>query len=340
MNNKKTRRILLKDIANKVGVSIALVSYVLNGQEKEKRVGAEVAKRIRKVAESMNYIPNQIARSLRKGYTKTIGLIVADIANPFFGNMARIVEDEANKYGYTVIIGSSDEDCKKTAILVDALLNRQVDGFIIVPSDGPANYIRSLVDNTMPLVLIDRYITNITTNYVMLDNFCACSDAINYLIGKGYKRIGMVAYKSSLIHMKERVRGYTDTMEANGLKENILVKEISHASIKTDTIRIMKEFTKEKNKLDALLFVTNALSINGLYYILENNIRVPEDLAVIGFDGNEAFDFFYSSLTYIKQPIEEMAKESVRILMEQINGSKKIAHTMLIHQLVERQSCR
>jgi len=329
----------MKDIADKVGVSTALVSYVLSGQEKEKRVGAEMAKQIRKVAEDMNYTTNQIARSLGKGSTKTIGLIVADIANPFFGTMARIVEDEANKYGYTVIIGSSDEDCEKAAILVDALQNRRVDGFIIVPSDGPKNCVRSLTDNTMPLVCIDRYITDITTNFVILDNFQACSDAINCLIGKGYKKIGMVAYKSSMIHMKERVRGYTDTMEANGLKENILVKEISHASIKTDTIRVMKELTQGNNKLDALLFATNALSIHGLYYILENNIRVPEDLAIIGFDGNEAFDFFYSPLTYIKQPIEEMAKESVRILMEQINGSKKIVHIMLIHKLIERKSC-
>ena len=104
------RRVSMKDIADKVGVSIALVSYVLNGQEKEKRVGAEVVKKIREAAKELNYQPNQIARSLRTKTTKTIGLVVADIANPFFGQLARIIENEANNFGYTVIFGSSDED--------------------------------------------------------------------------------------------------------------------------------------------------------------------------------------------------------------------------------------
>jgi len=336
---KKVKRTLLKDIASKVGVSTALVSYVLTGQEKEKRVGAKIAIRIREVAEELNYVPNLIARSLRKGSTKTIGLIVADIANPFFGTMARIIEDEANKFGYTVIIGSSDEDYQKSAVLVDTLLNRQVDGFIIVPSDGPVDYIRTLVEDEVPLVLVDRYIPDITTSYVILDNFSASYDATNCLVDKGFKRIGFIVYKSSLIHMKERGRGYLEAMETHGLKENILVKEARHLYIEADINNIMQELTQGDKKVDALLFATSALSIHGLYYILKNNIRIPEDLAIIGFDRNEAYDFFYSPLTYIKQPIEEMANESVRILMEQINELKNIVHILSVHQLVQRESC-
>ena len=201
---KKAKRTSLKDIAERVGVSTALVSYVLNGQEKEKRVGAEVAQRIREVMKEMNYSPNQIARSLRKGSTKTIGLVVTDIANPFFGVMARFIEDEASKHGYVVIMVSSDEDFEKSAILVDALLNRQVDGFIIIPADGPSDYIRNLVYNDKPVVLVDRYFPDVSTNYVILDNHGACYDATECFIRKGYKSIGMVAYKSSMIHMKER----------------------------------------------------------------------------------------------------------------------------------------
>ena len=104
------KRTSLKDIAAKVGVSTALVSYVMNGQEKEKRVGSEIVEKIREAAIELNYKPNQIASSLRKGSTNTIGLIVADIANPFFGQLARIIEDEASKYNYIVIFGSSDEN--------------------------------------------------------------------------------------------------------------------------------------------------------------------------------------------------------------------------------------
>lgn len=336
---KKPKRISLKDIAEKVGVSTALVSYVLNDQEQERRVGAEVARRIREVAKELNYTPNQIARSLRKGITKTIGLIVADIANPFFSTMARIIEDEANIYGYTVIIGSSDEDCERTSLLVETLLNRQVDGFIIVPCDGPSDYLMKLVENKMPLVLVDRYIPEISVSYVALENYDATFEATNCLITKGYRKIEMVAYKTSLIHMKERVRGYTMAMEAGGLKKNISVKEVRHTHFDKDMKKVLLELTREGKKVDAVLFATNALSIKGLYFIKENNIKVPDQLGVIGFDGNEAFDFFYAPLTYIMQPIEEMAKESVRILMDQISGSSKIANVKMGHQLIRRQSC-
>jgi len=336
---KRPKRICLKDIADKVGVSTALVSYVLNGQENEKRVGSEAAKRIRTVAQELGYNPNQIARSLRKGTTKTIGLIVADIANTFFSLMARIIEDEANIYGYTVIMGSSDEDFENTSILVETLMNRQVDGFIIVPCDGSADYLKKLVENNIPLVQIDRYIPGISANYVVLDNYNATFEATNHLINKGHNKIGMVAYKTSLCHMKERIRGYTTAMETVGLKRNISVKEVRHSYIDNDIKKVLLEFTREGKKVDALLFATNALSIRGLYFINENKIKVPNELAIIGFDGNEAFDFFYAPLTYILQPIEEMAKKSVSILMDQINGSNKIENIKMRHQIIYRQSC-
>jgi LacI family transcriptional regulator len=336
---KKAKRTSLKDIAERVGVSTALVSYVLNGQEKEKRVGAEVAHKIREAMKELNYSPNQIARSLRKGSTKTIGLVVTDIANPFFGVMARIIEDEASKHGYVVIMVSSDEDFDKSSILVDALLNRQVDGFIIVPADGPSDYVRNLVNNEIPVVLVDRHFPDVTTSYVSLDNYAACYDATKCFMDKGYKRIGMVVYKSSLVHMEDRKKGYINAMEAKGLKENILVREVTHSRISDDINKCMKELTQGENKVEAILFATNTLSVHGLYYFLSNNIRVPEEMAVIGFDGSEAFDFFYSPLTYIKQPIEEMAKKSVNILLDQIKGATQVDEVSSQHQLIKRKSC-
>ena len=148
------KKISLKDIANEVGVSIALVSYVLNGREKEARVGQEMAEKIRKAALKLNYQPNFIARSLKSGKTNTIGLIVADISNPFFSNLARIIEDEAKKYGYIVIFGSSDESAEKSADLIDVFLNRQVDAFIIAPAAKTEKQIKRLKERKVPFVLI------------------------------------------------------------------------------------------------------------------------------------------------------------------------------------------
>lgn len=333
-----SKRVSLKDIAEKVGVSTALVSYVMNGQEKEKRVGADVVERIREAALELNYKPNRIAQSLRTGATKTIGLIVADIANPFFGNIARVIEDEASKHGYIVIIGSTDEDSNKSALLIELLMNRQVDGFIIFPADGTVLQIKALQEKGIPLVLTDRYFSEVTTNYVVLDNYGASYDAVTHLIEKGYRKIGMIAYKSTLIHMQERVRGYTDAMKANNLGNEIRIEEVRFKNVNSDTKKALNKLTGGEKKINALLFATNALTISGLYCIKKLNLKIPEDLAIIGFDGNEAFDFFYAPLTYIAQPIEEMGKEAVRVLVEQINGSNKIAHIKLRHALIKRQS--
>jgi LacI family transcriptional regulator len=332
------KKISLKDIAEKVGVSTALVSYVISGREKEKRVGAELVKKIREVARELNYQPNQIAQSLRTGITNTIGLIVADIANPFFGNLARMIEDEASRCGYTVIIGSSDEDSSKSEVLIDTLRKRQVDGFIIVPAEGSLMQIKLLQESGVPLVLTDRYFEEVKCNYVGLDNFGATYDAISHLIENGYKRIGIIVYKSGLIHMQERIRGYVEAMKANQLEKEIRIEEINYELVKSDIEQCMNILIGEQQKIEALLFATNALTISGLYCIKGLNLNVPEDLAIIGFDGNAAYDFFYTPLTYIEQPIEEIGKQAVRVLIDQINGSDKIENIKLQYTLIKRQS--
>ena len=133
------KKVSLKDIAEAAGVSTALVSFVLNGKKKEYRVGEETAKRILKIAQEMNYQPNIAAKSLRSGRTKTIGVVVSDISNPFFSQLARILEDEATKRGYTVLFGSSDEDTEKMDRVVSNLIIKGVDGLIIVPCENSEN---------------------------------------------------------------------------------------------------------------------------------------------------------------------------------------------------------
>jgi len=332
------RRVSMKDIANKVGVSIALVSYVLNGQEKEKRVGAEVVRKIREAAEELNYQPNQIARSLRMKSTKTIGLVVADIANPFFGHLARIIENEANNFGYTVIFGSSDEDEFKSESVINTLLNRQVDGFIIVPTEGSIDQIRSLVKRRVPLVLVDRYFPELSTNHVVLDNFQATFDATSHLIAEGYIDITMFAYKNRLIHMQERIRGYREAMTANKLTDKIKIIEINYIRSDEEFSVLFNELGPNSKNKSALIFATNALSLSGLYCINTSCLTIPDDYAFIGFDGGESFDLFNPPLSYVQQPLEEMGKESFSILMNSISGSNKITQIMLSSSLIIRES--
>ena len=335
-----SKKISLKDIADQVGVSTALVSYVINGQEKEKRVGKKMANKIRQVAKELNYNPNQIARSLRKGSTKTIGLIVADISNPFFGNMARVVEDEADKYGYTVIFGSSDEDPQKSASLIESLVNRQVDGFIIAPVENTEDQIKTLIDRKIPVVLIDRFLKGVESNYVVLDNYGATFSAVELLLKKGYQKIGMLSYQSKLVHMEERVNGYKDSMTKAGLEDTICLGEIRYNCLKDDVKNVLDDYTSGQNKMEAIIFATNSLTIAGMYYFMDNNVNIPDDIAVIGFDGSAAFDFFYSPITYIEQPINKMGKKSVKQLLLHIEDENSVyKQEKLEHKLIERASC-
>jgi LacI family transcriptional regulator len=332
------KRVSLKDIAKKVGVSVALVSYVMNGKEKEKRVGVEVVKKIRQAAEELNYQPNQIARSLRIGSTKTIGLIVADIANPFFGQLARIIEDEAFKNGFTVIFGSSDEDEMKSGFLLNTLINRQVDGIIIVPAEGTNKQVNSLIKKKLPLVLVDRYFPEINCSHVVLNNYQATYEATSYFVDKGFKHIAMVAYRSSLMHMKERIRGYVEALKNSGLDHTNYLVEVKFGNSQGDIENVLGNFLTRNKKTDAMVFANNGLSVAGLYFAQNNCIRIPEEMGFIGFDGGESFDLYSSPLSYIKQPLEEMGKEAVNVLMDLINGSTKISHIMLNPALVIRKS--
>lgn len=208
------KKVSLRDIATKVGVSTALVSYVLN-DKKTGRIRAEVARKIKEIAEDLNYRPNQIAKSLKTKKTFTIGLVVADISNPFFSALARIIEDEADKKGYTVIFGSADENAAKSFKLINALMDRQVDGFIIAPAENGESNVTYLKDHDIPFVLIDRYFPGIESNWVALDNYMASFQAASHLIANGLKRPGLITYKTSLHTLNERKRGYEDALREN-----------------------------------------------------------------------------------------------------------------------------
>lgn len=332
------KRVSLRDIAERVGVSIALVSYVLNGREKEMRVGAEVVKKIRKAAEELNYQPNQIARSLRMQSTKTLGMIVADIANPFFGSLARIVENEAMKFGYTVVVGSSDENPVQSESLVTVFMNRQVDGFIITPAEGSEQQIRQLVDSQVPVVLLDRYFPGIDASHVVLDNRKASFDATTHLISHGTRSITMVAYQQNLSQMEDRIGGYEDSMLHHGLGAAIRVEKIRKEHIQEDMRKMFNALAPGSHPGTGLIFANKALALAGLYCIRQQSLKVPGDIDFIGYDGGEAFDLFSPPLTYIRQPVAQMGKSAFSILMDLINGNGEVRKEWLLPELIIRNS--
>ena len=334
------KKVSLKDVARHVGVSIALVSYVINHKEKEARVGDEMVMKIRKAVIELNYQPNLIAKSLKSGKTNTIGLIVADISNPFFSNIARIIEDEARKEGYIVIIGSSDENAEKSQDLINVFFNRQVDAFIIAPAENTELQITELQKKNTPVVLIDRYFPKVKTDNVHIDNFRAAYRAVEHLAINGNKRIAMMGYDTSLSHIQERKNGYKAALKDKGIRfRSEWFKDISYHNIEKEVAIAMKELLALVPKINAIFFATNTLAVEGLKIIYKSEIRVPEDLAIIAFDESDAFDFFYSPLSYVSQPLAEMGKKAVKLAIERIrNNDKKYATILVKEKLVLRKS--
>lgn len=328
----------LKDIAQVVGVSTALVSYVLNNQ-KEGRIGKEVARRIRAVAQELNYRPNQIARSLKTSKTFTLGLIVADIANPFSSALARYVEDAADRDQYTVILGSSDENPQRSAKLITTLLNRQVDGLLIVPTEGMEAQLAELQRQQVPFVLIDRYFPELPTSYVALDNYQALYQAVEHLKEAGYNRIGLVTLESALMPMRERSRGYLAALSAYDLPmRRSWLKTVRRASLDADVAKAVQALTTGRYPVDALIFTTNTLTLAGLRAIKARSIMVPAELGVVGFDETDAYDLFYAPPTYIRQPIAAMGQLATRLLLDALNAGRPVAQINLQASLVIQAS--
>lgn len=305
------KKVSLKDIAKKAKVSTATVSYVLGN--KKCRVSETTKERIRAIAQELNYQPNQIAQSLKSGKTYTIGLIVADISNPFFANIARVIEDEAAKFGYTVIFGSSDESAEKSWKLIQFLKNRQVDGFIIVPTENSEGQIEYLQEQKIPFVLLDRYFPKLNTTNVAINNFEIASEMVKDLIKTSPKRIGMIAYKNSLIHMEDRIRGFE---EASKSIESF-IKRVGFNTMETDVELALENLLQ--NKVEALFFATNSLAVAGLRVLQQKHIKIPKEIAIASFDESEAFEFFYSPVSYIQQPIIKMGTRALQLLLNKVN---------------------
>lgn len=335
----KTKRISLKDVANSVGASTTLVSIVLNGKSKQYRIGDEMTQRVLKAAKELNYSPNLVARNLRGGKTQLIGLIVTDISNPFFSSIARIIENRANELNYTVVFGSSDENAENTRQLVDVLLNKGVDGLIVVPCDGSEDIIRELHESGTPTVLIDRYFPDQNVSFTCLNNARATELATQHLLSQGYKNIAVVAYKSAMSNVVDRISGYEAAMREAGLASYINVKCVNMHNPTPELQKALDVLIRRK-KTEAIIFTTNTLSIHGLHCLNKMELCIPDDIAIVGFDGNDVFDLFYSPVTYVEQPVTQLAQEAVDILVDKIQMGEQGKKSMIFMdpELVVRES--
>lgn len=318
------KRILISDIAKALGISVTTVSFILNDKAKEKRISEALTKRVLDYVKKVGYKPNELAKSLRTGKTKILGLIIEDISNPFFGNIARLIESKVYEQGYRIIYCSTNNDVEKAKELIQMFYDRQVDGFIITPSDGLEDTVKQLQQNNIPVVLFDRYFPDLETDYVGADNFQGAFDATSHLCQQGYKRIGFVSLYSDQTQMKERSEGYLKAMDNN--KQQSFIQKVQMDASDEEAMESLNDFICE-NRLDAVLFSTNYLAIAGLKASKKYNFVMP---AMIAFDDHTVFKLLEPAITVVSQPIKEIAENLINILLLRLQGKIKATRKMVL----------
>ena len=320
------KRVSLKDIAKKVGVSPSTVSFVLNGKGTKMRISERVAEKIRKVAESEGYHPNQLAVGLRTGHTKTLGLIVENISNSFFSHLAKIIEDEAQNYGYRIVYCSTENDLSRARDLIRMLSQRQVDGYLITPTEGLEEDIQKLVKLGKPVVLMDRYFPELNVPSVVVDNYNGAGKGVKHLLDKGYKKIGFVGIQMDLIQMQQREKAYVDVLQSKGIRvqKKYILKLRYNSENSEEAINKISAFITGNKDLEAIFFVTNYLGIYGLESIRRLGLTIPNDLAMVCFDDHDIFRLYPPGITTIEQPVEEIATTAIQLLMDQLKKTKSV----------------
>ncbi|QSW88930.1 LacI family DNA-binding transcriptional regulator [Flavobacterium endoglycinae] len=334
------KKITIKDIATKAQVSISTVSFVINGKGEKMAISPAVIKKVQDVAQKLQYKPSMIASSLRTGKTRSIGLIVEDISNQFFADLARVIEDEAKSIDYRVFYCSTGDDNNRSEELVQSLLQANVEGFIITPTKNLEKTISHLLKIQKPVVLIDRYFANQKVSHVVMDNYEGSYAAVKFLLEKGYKNIAVVNNKSGMIQMKLREKGYVEALKEEGKYNENYTLLLDYHSNEKNRIDSIIRFFEERPEIDAVLFLANYLGLAGLQAFKSLKYKIPDDIAVISFDDHDSFKMYTPTISVVAQPIEEIAVKSIQLLMSQMTSLEdfKVEKVLKKGSLIVRES--
>ncbi|KAF2513640.1 LacI family transcriptional regulator [Flavobacterium zhairuonense] len=334
------KKITIKDIATEAQVSVSTVSFVINGKGEKMGISAAVIKKVQDVAEKLNYRPSMIATSLRTGKTRSIGLIVEDISNQFFSDLARVIEDEAKNIDYRVFYCSTGDDDERSEELIHSLLQANVDGFIITPTKNLEEKIDLLLKLKKPMVLIDRYFPGQNVSHVVMDNYEAAYSATKFLIKKNRKNIAVVNNTSEMIQMKLREDGYKDALKEEGMYKESLVLHLDYHSNEETRIDGLVKFFKKNTEIDAVLFLTNYMGLSGLQALRGMGISIPEDISIISFDDHDSFKLHTPTITVIAQPIVDIGVKAIELLMSQMTNmeSFEVEKSLKKGDLIIRES--
>lgn len=325
----------INEIAKHLKVSKSTVSLVINGKAVQGRISKALAQRILDYVEEIGYKPNPIAQSLATGRSNTVGLIVENISDSFFGPIALYIEEYLRPYGYQVFYSSTLGDDLLAKDILQTMVDKKVEGLILCPTYGMDKMIQELQKQGTPLVLFDRKSEDLAVNFVGTDNFNASATAVQHLLEKGYRNIGFVTIDSTQSQMQDRLAAYNQTiLQAD---RQPLVLQIPAADAKPLKVKAISEFVAQHPDLDALYFSTNYLCIAGLKALQQ--LQQANKLALICFDNHELFDMLQPTISCIEQPLEQIARQIVKLFIQQMSTKKGAPQQEIIpSKLIIRQS--
>jgi LacI family transcriptional regulator, galactose operon repressor len=324
----------LKEVAARAQVSTATVSHVIN---KTAYVSSTLRERVLKAMRQLNYHPNAVARSLKTNRSRTVGMIIPDIANPFFPLVVRGAEDALRHQGYTLILGNSDGDPDKEELYYNTFQSKRVDGILLIvaPSSSPPEYLRRHNHSATPIVYVDRFHSGLRGDVIMADNAGGSYQAVCHLVDTGHRRIGIITGPLELTNARLRLEGYERALREHQLP-------ITDQLIRPGKFDVQSgyEQTTELLKLTerpTAVFVSNALMTLGFLRALnEAGVRCPQDVALVSFDDMEWFDFSQPRISAVAQPAYELGAKAAELLVKRIAGelsdqpSRKVLPTRLV----------
>jgi DNA-binding LacI/PurR family transcriptional regulator len=323
------------DIAKEAGVSIATVSKVINGKG---RISAETRSAVFAIMERLDFQPSVIASALTGKKTFTLGLLVPDISNPFFAEIARAIEDQGHQLGYSVVMCNTDNKDVKVERYISLLLQKSVDGIIIATGIEKKEILEQLIARGLPIVLIARELPMIAVDTVVVDDYVGGCMAANHLIQLGHTEVAILSESHKVSSSRERVRGFRQTMSDAGHDFNeqwLKVCDYRVEDGKNKTLELLQE-----SSLPSAIFACNdMLAVGALQAAKEMKIRVPKELSIISFDNTILSSVTNPPLTTIAQPMEQLGKLAVDLIVKNIKEDKQMKQRIVLRpEIIVRES--
>jgi LacI family transcriptional regulator len=315
----------IKDIAKALHLSTSTVSRALRGSHEISEVTRQT---VLNYAEKVQYKPNPIALSLKEKKTRSIGILVSEIANTFFSQAINGIESVAHKKGYQVVITQSHESYEREITALQYLASRSIDGLLVSVSSETSDisHFKTLYDRGLPIVFFDRVAEDIKTHQVLVDNFQGAYEVTLHLINNGFRRIAHITHSEHLFHAKERLRGYRQALEDNHIPFYApYVKKCRHGDNILDELeKSIRELLELKEKPDAIFAISDRLTTGALSVLKKAGLKVPDDMGLAGFSNSDMVDLLDPSLTAVKQPAMEMGEIATELLIQLIESRKPV----------------